>query len=88
MKDHTIRCLKTLSCLPRYPGRITTPEIHRRLEVVRVVHEALCCRIEYIGLFLLVRYSLQVTCHVCSLIESGNNRFNNQNVFQRSGRNP
>ena len=31
MKDHTIRCLKTLSCLPRYPGRITTPEIHRRL---------------------------------------------------------
>ena len=32
MKDHTIRCLKTLSCLPRYPGRITTPEIHRRLQ--------------------------------------------------------
>ena len=31
MKNHTIRCLKTLSCLPRYPGRITTPEIHRRL---------------------------------------------------------
>ena len=31
MKDHTIRCLKTLSCLPRYPGHITTPEIHRRL---------------------------------------------------------
>ena len=31
MKDHTIRCLKTLSCLPRYPGCITTPEIHRRL---------------------------------------------------------
>ena len=32
MKDHTIRCLKTLSCLPRDPGRITTPEIHRKLQ--------------------------------------------------------
>ncbi len=32
MKNHTIRCLKTLSCLPRYPRRITTPEIHRRLQ--------------------------------------------------------
>ena len=32
MKNHTIRCLKTLSCLPRDPGRVTTSEIHRRLQ--------------------------------------------------------
>ena len=32
MKHHTIRCLKTLSCLPRDPGRVTTSEIHRRLQ--------------------------------------------------------
>ena len=32
MKDATIRCLKTLACLPVYPARITTGKVLRKLE--------------------------------------------------------
>lgn len=31
MKNHVIRCLKTLACLPRYPDTIATAEIDRKL---------------------------------------------------------